>query len=131
MNGSCLTPTVLIVDDDQDTRSVFRRFLERANMRALTAGSGKECLAILQEQSIDLVVLDLMMPETNGISVLRCIRGDLASRVPVIIVTVWDDAGARAEAKALGASEYLIKPVFSRILLSKVQEQLKDRRALN
>src|SRR5487761_912988 len=123
--------TVLIVDDDQDTRSIFGKFLAQAGMQVVTAESGKECLSMLRERPIDLILLDLLMPETDGIVVLRQIRESSAASVPVLIVTVWDNPEARSEANRLHAREYLIKPVFREVLVSKVLAHLHDSRRCN
>jgi len=119
-------PTILIVDDDQDTRSIFEKFLRRDGMQVVTAESGKEGLAAFRDRSIDLVLLDLLMPEIDGLAVLRQIREGPPAHVPVLIVTVWDNPEARSEATRLCAREYLVKPIFREVLVSKVRAHLRD-----
>jgi len=118
-------PVVMVTDDDADTCIILSRFLQN-ELQVLTARSGKECLQILKRETVDLVLLDLLMPEMGGLATLREIRGNPAiAKTPVIVVTAWDDPDALAEAKRLGVKEYLIKPMLRRRLLRSVRTQLQ------
>lgn len=117
-------PVVMIVDDDDDTCAVLSRLLQD-ELQVLTARSAEECFQVLKRKTVDLVLLDLLMPEMDGLAILREIRGNPAiAKTPVIVVTAWDDASALAQAKRLGAKECLIKPVFRRRLLRSVRTHL-------
>jgi len=120
-------PVVMIVDDDEDTCAILFGFLQR-EFQVLTVQSAQDCLQNLKREPVDLVLLDLLMPEFDGLAALREIRTDPAvAKTPVIVLTAWDDAGALAEAKRLGVKECLIKPVFRRRLLRSVRIHLQTR----
>ena len=128
MNKDLLNPTVLIIDDDEDARTILGRFVSQAAMRALTAETAKKGLAALLKETVDVVLLDLVMPEIDGLQALREMRNSReAADIPVIVVTVWDDPEIAAKAKALGAEDFLVKPVFRRTLVSTVRRQLEAR----
>ena len=117
-------PVVMIVDDDDDTCAVLSRLLQD-ELQVLTARSAEECFEVLKRETVDLMLLDLLMPEMDGLAILREIRRNPAiATIPVIVVTAWDDVSALAEAKRLGAKECLIKPVFRRRLLRSVRTHL-------
>ena len=121
-------PIALIVDDDVDTCAILSGFL-RNEFQVLTVQSAHQCLQTLKRKPVDLVLLDLLMPEIDGLGALREIRADPAvAETPVVVLTAWDDASALAEAKRLGAKECLIKPVFRRRLLRSVRTHLETGR---
>jgi len=121
-------PITLIVDDDADTCAILSGFL-RSEFQVLTVQSAHQCLQTLRRKPVDLVLLDLLMPEIDGLGALREIRADPAvAETPVVVLTAWDDASALAEAKRLGAKECLIKPVFRRLLLRSVRTHLETGR---
>ena len=118
-------PIALIVDDDADTCRILSGFLQN-EFQVVTVQSAHQCIETLKQNPIDLVLLDLLMPDTDGLSVLRQIRADPAvAEIPVVVLTAWDDARALAEAKRLGARECLIKPVFRRRLLRSVRTHVE------
>jgi CheY-like chemotaxis protein len=120
-------PIVMIVDDDDDTRTILSGFLQ-GEFQVLTAQSAQQCFQILSRETVDLVLLDLLMPEMDGLAVLREIRSNpLSRKPPVIVVTAWDDVGALVEAKRLGAKECLLKPIFRRQLLRSVRTRLQPQ----
>jgi CheY-like chemotaxis protein len=83
--------TVLVIDDEQDARQVIRDMLAGTHYQVIEASDGRAGLEVLQTQPVDLVLLDLMMPELDGFAVLEHIRGDQRTReVPVIVVTAND-----------------------------------------
>jgi CheY-like chemotaxis protein len=118
-------PIALIVDDDADTCAILSGFLQ-SEFEVLTVHSAHQCLQTLKRNPVDLVLLDLLMPETDGLATLREIRANPTfANTPVVVLTAWDDANALAEAKRLGAKECLIKPVFRRRLLRSVRTHLE------
>jgi putative two-component system response regulator len=117
-------PVVIVVDDDDDTCAILSGFLQN-EFRVLTARSAEQCLQILKRETADLVLLDLLMSEMDGLATLREIKRNPAiANTSVIVVTAWDDVSALAEAKRLGVKECLIKPVFRRRLLRSVRTHL-------
>ncbi len=110
--GGGFMPTVLVVDDNADTRVVVRWMLERWGYRVLEASNGREAVEAVVESRPDLVLMDLSMPEVDGYEAIRNIRGreEFAS-LPVIAVTAFDRADARDGAADAGCDYYLSKPI--------------------
>ena len=105
-------PTVLVVDDNADTRVVVRWMLERWGCRVVEAADGREAFEAVVESRPDLVVMDLSMPVIDGYDAIRSIRGrEEFARLPVIAVTAFDRADARAGAAEAGCDHYLSKPI--------------------
>lgn len=117
---------ILVVDDDPDTVSILSRYLAREGFVPVEARSGAECLKILQGAQVDLILLDLMMPDMDGFAVVRALknRPDTAE-IPVIMITARDDIEARAEGMRLGVSEFLAKPVLRKQLVGRIHSQLE------
>ena len=105
-------PTVLVVDDNADTRVVVRWMLERWGCRVLEAGDGREAFEAVVESRPDLVLMDLSMPVVDGFDAIRSIRGrEEFSRLPIIAITAFDRADSRDGAEAAGCDHYLSKPI--------------------
>jgi len=115
----------MVVDDDPDTVSILARHLQREGFAAIEAISGAECLRLVHEHRIDVILLDLMMPEMDGFQVCRSLKqGPATAEIPVIMITARDDLDARAEGMRLGVSDFLAKPVFRRQLANRIRAQL-------
>tara|TARA_B100000575_G_C23139100_1_gene662441 strand:+ start:1503 stop:2951 length:1449 start_codon:yes stop_codon:yes gene_type:complete len=121
---------ILIVDDNDSNRDLLQRRLRLYDFECVQASGGNEALSILSKQKIDLVLLDVLMPDMNGIEVLNAIRNsELQSDLPVIMVSGFDDVRSVAKCIAIGASDYLSKPVDGVVLGAKVVAAL-ERKAL-
>ena len=119
-------PQIMVVDDDPDTVSILARHLQREGFNAIEAISGSECLRIVHEHRVDVILLDLMMPEMDGFQVCRALKQDPdTAEIPVIMITARDDLDARAEGMRLGVSDFLAKPVFRRQLANRIRAQLE------
>jgi len=119
------TPQIMVVDDDPDTVSILARHLQREGFVAIEAISGAECVRIAQERPVDVILLDLMMPDMDGFQVCRALKEDpRTAEIPVIMITARDDLDARAEGMRLGVSDFLAKPVFRRQLANRIRAQL-------
>jgi DNA-binding response OmpR family regulator len=119
------TPHIMVVDDDPDTVSILARHLQREGFVAIEAVSGPECLRLAREHPVDVILLDLMMPEMDGFEVCRALKQDPGTAgIPVIMITARDDLDARAEGMRLGVSDFLAKPVFRRQLANRIRAQL-------
>jgi DNA-binding response OmpR family regulator len=105
---------------------ILTRLLSRHGLHALHAYSGKECLNIVQNHAVDVIVLDVMMPGMNGLEVCEVLK-DMAAPPPVILLTAKDDMATRAAGMSLGVSEFVVKPVNNRDLLARIQTQLSAR----
>ena len=119
--------TVLAVDDEQDILTIIRHNLEREGHRVLTAPNGDEALAIVREEKPDVVVLDVMMPGTDGWGVLNMIkaeREELAT-IPVLMLTARAADEDRIRGGIEGAIRYLTKPFSPRDLCSEVAAALE------
>jgi two-component system KDP operon response regulator KdpE len=117
------TPLVLIVDDEKPLRDFVRRNLEVRGFNTLTASNGLEALTIFEGQDIDLVILDIMMPQLDGFDTTRRIRQ--ISSVPIIILTALDEQDDKIKAFDLGVDDYLTKPFGTGELLGRVKAVLR------
>lgn len=116
--------TVLIVDDDADTRDILIRALGSAGYRVLEAEDGASCLATVRTETVDVILLDVMMPGIDGLAVCKELQTiDRARHVPVILLTAKDDVETRAAGMRLGVSEYVTKPVNIQEVLTRVRNQ--------
>jgi diguanylate cyclase (GGDEF)-like protein len=121
---------ILIVDDIADNRAVLARRFVRRGFDIVEADCGKEALRLIHEQQFDVVLLDVMMPDIDGIGVLRQIRTTFsASQLPVIMVTAKTQSEDIVEALKNGANDYVTKPVDLSIALARVNNQVARRRA--
>jgi diguanylate cyclase (GGDEF)-like protein/PAS domain S-box-containing protein len=128
-----MTPALgalLVVDDDEYNRDLLCRRLARKGYAAIAAGSGQEALALLQQHTFDLVLLDIMMPELGGIAVLKMIREIFpASQLPVIMVSAKDESEDIVRALSLGANDYVMKPVDFPVVFARIYAQLSRKKA--
>lgn len=120
LKDSILTArTVLVVDDDIRHIFAITSMLEQYEMNVLYAQSGKEALALLEKSAVDLVLMDVMMPEMDGVECMKVLRQQTKFKsLPVIALTAKAMKGDREQCIAAGASDYLCKPVDSDQLLS-------------
>ena len=120
-----INPTVLIVDDEKRMRTLIRDFLTVKNFKILEAADGEEAIDIFEERkdSIDLVLLDVMMPKVDGWTVLRTIRQK--SKVPVIMLTARGEEQDELFGFELGVDEYVSKPFSPKILVARIEAILK------
>ena len=101
--------TILIVDDEKNLRRLLRDTLEGEGHSVLQAATGEEALDRFAQASCDLVLLDLILPDLNGLQVLRRIKRQ-AAEVPVIIMTAYSEVRGAVEAMKAQATDYLCKP---------------------
>ncbi|HAV61398.1 MAG TPA: DNA-binding response regulator [Verrucomicrobiales bacterium] len=118
---------VLVVDDEEDVRNLVAFNLRAAGMEVLVAENGAEALEQVRNERPDLVILDLMLPELDGISVCEMIRKlPESSATPVIMLTAWATNRARFVGLQAGANEYVTKPFSPRELVKRVQTMLAE-----
>ena len=110
--------SILIVDDDTDMRGTFRRVLERDGYMVHEACNGTEMADILEGSTIDLVLLDLMLPGEDGLSLARNLRE--RSSIPIVIVTGKDDVVDKIVGLEVGADDYVTKPFNARELTARI-----------
>lgn len=108
-------PTVLVVDDSEDTRIVLRRLLEARDFRVMEAADGREAVEVARRECPDLILMDLNMPQMDGLEATRRIREcqELCRSAPILAFTAFDTYGMEQAALEAGASGYLRKPFDS------------------
>lgn len=113
--------SVLVVDDNAVNRDVLKRNLESINCLVVCAQDGAEALNLLEVETFDLVMLDIMMPGIDGIEVLRRMKDDDALKfLPVMMVSAVDDMESIVSCIQMGAVDYIVKPFEGRLLKSRV-----------
>ncbi len=114
-------PTVLITDDDKLTRWSLSTLLNRLGCAVRQAATGGECLAVLREERPDLVMLDIVLPDGDGLRILAEIRAGYPD-IPVLLMTADPSCESRQQGVRLGASAYLAKPVDAATLEAAIAE---------
>lgn len=114
---------ILICDDERDIVSALQIYLSQENYILHTAYNGKEALEVLQAQSIDLVLLDIMMPVMDGIQTMHALRE--MSNVPVILLTAKSEDTDKILGLNLGADDYITKPFNPMEVVARVRSQLR------
>lgn len=118
---------LLVVDDEQRFLSTTEKILTRQEFEVLTAESGKAALALLKDNDVQVVILDVKMPEMDGIETLQKIR-QIYPHLPVIMLTGHATVPSAVEAMQTGATDYLMKPVAMAQLISKAREAVEKNR---
>ncbi|MGH6621588.1 MAG: response regulator [Alphaproteobacteria bacterium] len=117
------TPHILVVDDDREIRSLVAQLLRKHGFRVTDAADGREMMQVLEDGRFDLVVLDLMLPGEDGLSLCRRVRG--ASSLPIIMLTAMGEETDRIVGLEMGADDYLPKPFNPRELLARIRAVLR------
>jgi two-component system, OmpR family, response regulator len=117
-------PHVLVVEDDQDISTLVARFLRSNAVRVSTASDGRDMDRVLKDGRIDLIVLDLMLPGEDGLSLCRRLRST-SSCPPIIMLTAKAEEVDRIVGLELGADDYLTKPFNPRELLARIRAVLR------
>ena len=120
---------ILVVDDHQEMRSLIGRLLQKDGYRVSTAADGKEMRRVLGDRRIDLIVLDLMLPGEDGLTLCRNLRAG-SSSVPVIMLTAKGDGVDRILGLEMGADDYVAKPFSGRELVARIKAVLRRTHAL-
>jgi two-component system OmpR family response regulator len=118
-----IQPHILVVDDDPQIRDLLEEYFAQNELRVSVRSTGKEMSAILADQAIDLVVLDLRLAGEDGMALARKLREE--SAIPVIILTGVRDEADRIMGLELGADDYLTKPFSPRELLARIRTVLR------
>jgi diguanylate cyclase (GGDEF)-like protein len=123
-------PRLLIVDDISDNRTILTRRFQRRGFDVVEAECGPTAIELIDKESFDLVLLDVMMPGMDGIETLKRIRSrNSPSALPVIMVTANSESGTIVDALELGANDYVTKPVDFAVALARVNNQISRKRA--
>ncbi|MEF2070722.1 response regulator [Consotaella aegiceratis] len=116
-------PHILVVDDQRDIREPLGRYLDKHGLRTSLASSATEARDILRCSAIDLVILDIMMPGEDGLSLCRHLRE--AANMPIILLTAMADDADRIAGLEVGADDYVVKPFNPRELLARIKAVLR------
>ena len=120
---------LLVVDDDPEIRELTEAYLYQQGFEVACVDSGEAMDAYLQEHSVDLIILDLMLPGEHGLSIARRLKND--GDVPIVIVSAQGDDIDRIVGLEVGADDYLAKPFNPRELLARIRAVLRRARASN
>ncbi|MEO8113154.1 MAG: response regulator [Phenylobacterium sp.] len=124
-----ILPRLLVVDDIADNREILRRRFTRLGYEVIEASGGKEALELIADQAFDLVLLDIMMPDIDGLEVLRQVRVTHSqAALPIIMVTGKSASEDVVEALALGANDYITKPVDLDVAYARAEMQVRRKR---
>lgn len=119
---------ILVVDDVRENVTLLRFQLESEGYQVLDAGNGQQALAIANEQSPDLILLDVMMPGMTGLDVVKNLKQtQQLNKIPVILVTANSDDESVVEGLDLGAYDYIIKPYNPTVMFARVRAALREK----
>ncbi|MFW5498582.1 MULTISPECIES: response regulator [unclassified Maridesulfovibrio] len=118
---------VLLVDDENDFLIAYKRRLIRRNVEVSVASSGLAALRMVEDADFDAIVLDILMPEMNGIETLKRLRA-IKPEIPVIILTGHANMEALSQVSGGGAFDYLLKPVSTEELYFKIMDAVREAR---
>lgn len=119
--------TILVVDDEKPISDIIKFNLAKEGYEVITAADGQQALDLYHEEQPDLVLLDQMLPEVDGVEVLRQIRAN--SDTPVIMVTAKDSEIDKVLGLEMGADDYVTKPFSNRELIARVKANLRRQKA--
>jgi len=118
--------SILIVDDDMQIRQLLRDYLAGFGMSVVAVADGQAMAEALKKSSFDLVILDLMLPGEDGLTLCRNLRAE--SDVPILMLTARGEAMDRVVGLELGADDYIVKPFEPRELVARIQTILRRTR---
>ena len=121
---------ILVVDDDREIRELVSSYLKKNGLRASVAADGRHMRTFLEGNTVDLIVLDVMMPGDDGLVLCRELRASKHKATPVLMLTARDDEMDRIIGLEMGADDYLSKPFAARELLARIKAVLRRTRML-
>ena len=120
-------PTILVVDDDRDTRELYRACFDMSGFVTAEAGSGAEAIAVAQRLRPDVILTDLILPDFDGFEIAHRLKRDVATAgIRVILLTGYGIADLDRKAAAAGVSRALLKPCLPQAMLREVRRALKQ-----
>lgn len=125
---------ILLIEDDKDISELISYNLKKENFNSITAYDGEEALNLIKDNIIDLIILDLMLPNVNGIDLLKYIkRNEKTKSIPVIIETAKSDESDVILGLELGADDYVTKPFSPKVLIARIKRLIErtDEKSIN
>lgn len=120
-----MAKNILVIDDEELIVRTLSKLLEKNGYSVLVAKNGQDALAMVEEESFDLIVADIRMPGINGVEIIEAIYKNLGKNIPTIFITGYADEEIRQKAKALKPIAYIYKPFDIGDLVEEVKEALK------
>lgn len=120
--------SILIVEDEKNMQEIIAEYMRRGGHSCLTAEDGVDALMLLKNNSVDLMILDIMMPHLDGFSVCKLARE--MSSLPIILLTARDGEEDKLKGYHLGADDYMTKPFSPKVLLAKANALLRRSSAI-
>ena len=121
------TPNILVVEDDRETRALIAKYLRANGCNVTTANDGREMARAMIDHRVDLLILDVMLPGEDGLSLCRKVRAE--SHIPIIMLTARGEDVDRILGLEMGADDYLAKPFNPRELLARINAVLRRQMA--
>jgi len=122
--------SLLIVDDNEINLNLLTRYLQRKNgCKVTTAENGRQALELIEIQSFDLILLDLLMPDFSGYDLLQILRQKFSiTELPIIMLTAKQENEALVDTLQLGANDFIVKPIDFNILNARIDTQIALKR---
>ncbi|MGB6338461.1 MAG: response regulator [Candidatus Aminicenantaceae bacterium] len=125
-------PHVLLVEDNEIDRNIILKVLENESLRLETVKNGQEAISSIQSGEVDLILLDILLPDINGFEICKRLKTmDTAKDIPVIVITCLDDIDSKITGVKLGADDFLIKPINTRELKARIKVLLEKKDQLD
>lgn len=121
---------ILVVDDDKNTRMLFRAVLENANYTVFMAADGEEALSVMEREHVDLVVLDIMMPKMDGYEFTKALR-ESDNNLPVLMVSAKQLPADKHKGFLVGTDDYMTKPIDDEEMLLRIKALLRRAQIAN
>lgn len=117
---------ILVVDDEEDLLELIRYNLSKEGYRVTTVGNGEDAIQMARKLAPDLMVLDVLLPQVDGLEVCRQLKGDAVTRhIPIIMLTAKTEEADVVAGLELGADDYVTKPFSPRVLLARIKAQFR------
>jgi two-component system phosphate regulon response regulator PhoB len=125
-----MSQTILLVEDEQDLSQILSFHLRKEGFQVVVADTGAVALSALDRENVDLVLLDVMLPDMSGVDICRNIREGKHSSIPVIMVTAKGEEQDRVSGFEVGADDYVVKPFSSKELILRIRAILRRPREM-